>query len=88
MFAGRASDGLVFQHFPAFVSPPNLNLIERLWKLLKKEVLKGQHHQDFAKFRETIEGCLSDIPTEHKVKLATLLTHKFQTWDEVSLLND
>ena len=29
---------------------PNLNLIERLWKFVKKEVLNSRHHQDFKKF--------------------------------------
>ena len=66
---------------------PNLNLIERLWKFVKKEALNSRHHQDFAKFQEAIDGCLAKMPTEHKEKLATLLTHNFQTWDNVSLLN-
>jgi transposase len=66
---------------------PNLNLIERLWKFVKKEVLNSRHHQDFKKFREAIDGCLAEMPTKHQEKLATLLTHNFQTWDNVSLLN-
>ena len=66
---------------------PNLNLIERLWKFVKKEVLNSRHHQDFKKFQDAIQGCLSDLPTKHHGKLATLLTHNFQTWDNVSLLN-
>ena len=66
---------------------PNLNLIERLWKFVKKEVLNSRHHQDFKKFQEAIDGCLADMPTKHQGKLATLLTHNFQTWDNVSLLN-
>jgi transposase len=66
---------------------PNLNLIERLWKFVKKEVLNSRHHQDFQKFREAIDGCLADMPMKHKEKLATLLTHNFQTWNNVSLLN-
>jgi transposase len=66
---------------------PNLNLIERLWKFVKKEVLNSRHHQNFQKFREAIDGCLADLPTKHRGKLATLMTHNFQTWDKVSLLN-
>jgi transposase len=66
---------------------PNLNLIERLWKFVKKEVLNSRHHQDFKRFQEAIDGCLADMPTKHKGKLATLLTHNFQTWANVSLLN-
>ena len=66
---------------------PNLNLIERLWKFVKKEVLNSRHHQDFQKFQAAIDGCLADLPTKHRDKLATLMTHNFQTWNDVSLLN-
>lgn len=66
---------------------PNLNLIQRLWKFVKKEVLNSRHHQDFKRFQEAIDGCLADLPTKHRGKLATLMTHNFQTWNDVSLLN-
>ena len=66
---------------------PNLNLIERLWKFVKKEVLNSRHHQDFKTFQGAIDGCLADLPTKHREKLATLMTHNFQTWDNVSLLS-
>jgi transposase len=66
---------------------PNRNLIERLWKFVKKEVLNSRHHQDFKRFPDAIAGCLADLPTKHREKLATLMTHNFQTWDNVSLLN-
>lgn len=66
---------------------PNLNLIERLWKFVKKEVLNSRHHQDFGKFRNAIDGCLADLPTKHRPKLDTLMTLQFQTWNDVSLLN-
>jgi len=41
---------------------------------VKKEVLNSRHHQDFKKFQEAIDGCLADMPTKHREKLATLLT--------------
>ena len=66
---------------------PNLNLIERLWKFVKKDVLNSRHHQDFKTFQGAIDGCLADLPTKHREKLATLMTHNFQTWDNVSILN-
>jgi transposase len=66
---------------------PNLNLIERLWKFVKKEVLNSRHHQDFKKFQEAIDGCLAELATKHKKALDTLMTHNFQTWSNVSLLN-
>ncbi len=66
---------------------PNRNLIERLRKFVKKEVLNSRHHQDFKRFQGTIDGCLADLPTKHRENLATLRTHNFQTWDNVSILN-
>jgi transposase len=66
---------------------PNLNLIERLWKFMKKEALNSRHHQDFKKFQAAIDGCIQELPTKHKAKLETLLAHNFQTWNNVSLLN-
>ena len=66
---------------------PNLNLIERLWKFMKKEALNSRHHQDFQKFREAIDGCIRELSTKHKSQLATLLQHNFQTWENVSIMN-
>jgi transposase len=76
--------GIHLEFLPSY--SPNLNLIERLWKFVKKEALNSRHHQDFAKFQQAINECLADLPTKHKSKLTTLLTQNFQTWDNVSLL--
>jgi transposase len=65
---------------------PNLNLIERLWKFIKKQVLYGRHYGTFAEFRAAIDGCLAKIPTEHREKLLSLMTHNFQTFDPASFL--
>ena len=65
---------------------PNLNLIERLWKFIKKDVLYGRHYATFADFRAAIDGCLAKIPTTHREKLKTLMTHNFQTFDPASFL--
>jgi transposase len=77
--------GIELLYLPSY--SPNLNLIERLWKFVKKEALNSRHHQDFKKFQAAIDGCLADLPTKHRDKLTTLLTHNFQTWGDVSLLN-
>lgn len=66
---------------------PNLNLIERLWKFVKKQVLYGRHYNTFADFRRAIDECLSQIPTKHRAALETLMTHKFQTFEDVSFLD-
>lgn len=65
---------------------PNLNLIERLWKFIKKQVLYGRHYATFVDFQAAIDGCLAKIPTDHKDKLKSLMTHNFQTFDPASLL--
>jgi transposase len=65
---------------------PNLNLIERLWRLIKREALYGRYHATFADFKAAIEGTISLLPTKHKDKLASLMTLNFQVFDNVSLL--
>jgi transposase len=65
---------------------PNLNLIERLWKFTKRKALRGQHYPDFAAFRGAIEDCLNRVHTDHREALASLMTLKFQTFDNASFL--
>ncbi|OWK39192.1 Mobile element protein [Fimbriiglobus ruber] len=65
---------------------PNLNLIERLWKFIKKDVLDGRHYATFEGFRGAIDGCLAKISTKHREKLKSLMTHNFQTFDPASFL--
>jgi transposase len=61
---------------------PNLNIIERLWKLVKKEVLYSKYYETFASFTEAIQTCLADLPTINKHKLDSLLTLKFQLFEK------
>jgi transposase len=65
---------------------PNLNLIERLWRFLRKESLDSTYYEDFSQFTAAIDQCLEDLPTVHKSEMETLLTHKFQTFEDVPLL--
>lgn len=65
---------------------PNLNLIERLWGFCKRESVYGKYHADFGSFRSAIERTLSEIPTKHTEKLKTLMTLKFQAFDDVSIM--
>lgn len=61
---------------------PNLNLIERLWKFLKKKVLYGKYYDSFDKFKGAIDTCLSDINQApgYRNELESLLSLKFQTF--------
>lgn len=65
---------------------PNLNLIERLWKFVRAAALNGHYHADFTAFRAAIDQCLAEIETKHRDKLRTLMTHQFQTFENVSML--
>lgn len=65
---------------------PNLNLIERLWGFMKRQSVYGKYHADFESFRTAIEKTLAGLSTIHAAKLRTLMTLKFQEFDDVSLL--
>ena len=65
---------------------PNLNLIERLWKFVKKQALHSRHHTNYADFQAAIDQCLDQLATTHKPAIATLLTLKFQTFQNVPML--
>jgi transposase len=65
---------------------PNLNLIERLWKFIKKQVLYGRHYNTFSDFCAAIDDCLNKTATDHRDQLASLMTHNFQTFDPASFL--
>jgi transposase len=65
---------------------PNLNLIERLWKFVKKECLYSTYYADFASFKAAIVECLSQTDTKHKTALDSLLTLKFQTFKKAQIM--
>ena len=55
---------------------PNLNLIERLWKHLRKQVTSYNFYEHFAEFRQAILDFFKNIK-EHKQALESLLTLNF-----------
>ena len=65
---------------------PNLNLIERLWKFIKRRSLYGRYHPTFADFRAAIEQTIAELPTEHATDLASLMTLNFQRFETGSLM--
>jgi transposase len=64
---------------------PNLNLIERLWRFVKKECLYSQYYETFSDFRRAISDCIAEADGEYKEELASLLTLKFQTFENATL---
>jgi hypothetical protein len=65
---------------------PNLNLIERVWRLTKRTAIYGKYHPAFADFRAAVQDVLDRVTTTYADKLASLMTLNFQEFDEVSLL--
>jgi transposase len=65
---------------------PNLNLIERLWRFVRLESLNSTYYEKFEDFRTAIDGCLDGLSTVHKGEMETLMTHKFQLFEDVPLL--
>lgn len=65
---------------------PNLNLIERLWRFIKRDALYGRWHPTFADFKAAIEGTIGELGGKHKDKLASLMTLNFQVFKDVPLL--
>jgi transposase len=65
---------------------PNLNLIERLWKFVKKQCLYSKYYADFATFKAAIVQCLSETHTKHKSALDSLITLRFQAFTKAQFV--
>jgi len=61
---------------------PNLNLIERLWKWVKKDCLYCKYYEIFSDFKTAIEGTLKKAVSEkEKNELESLLALNFQLYN-------
>lgn len=58
---------------------PNLNLIERVWRFVRKECLYSHYYDKFEGFVKAISQCLSQTTGKHHAALDKLLVLKFQT---------
>jgi transposase len=72
--------GIELLYLPPY--SPNLNLIERLWRFIKKQVLYSTHYEKFKQFKESIDTCIADLGTCYKADMQTLMTMKFQLFGE------
>jgi len=64
---------------------PNLNLIERVWKLVKKLVLNARTLDNFDAFAESVTTTVGELETKHRSQLLSLLTPNFQDFAEAQL---
>ena len=76
--------GITLLYLPSY--SPNLNLIERLWKFVKKTSLNSRSYDTFAEFQAAIDQCLDELFTTHSEAVKTLLTPQFQTFENASIL--
>jgi transposase len=76
--------GIEMLYLPSY--SPNLNLIERVWKFVKSESLRTKYYANYQDFHTAIQQCLDDLPTKHKQAMDSLLSHHFQSFENVSLV--
>jgi len=80
VLAHAASLGIELLFLPPY--SPNLNLIERLWKFVKKQCLYSTYYDKFDQFKQAISDCLENASVKHKNELNSLLTLNFQTFEK------
>jgi transposase len=68
--------GIDLEFLPTY--SPNLNLIERYWRWVKKQCLNAKYHPDFATMKTAILQTTASAHHEHAAALASLLTWNFQ----------
>ena len=65
---------------------PNLNIIERVWKFIKKKTLNSRYYETFFDFRQAILNAADSCNDAWKDELASLLTLNFQTFSTTTHL--
>ncbi len=73
--ANAARLGIVLHYLPSY--SPNLNLIERVWKLVKSKVLNSAYFETFDIFCKNISSCVDGLHIKHEEEMATLVTANF-----------
>lgn len=76
--------GIELLYLPPY--SPNLNLIERMWKFVKKKCLYAKYYEDFSQFSSAITACLKQTHLRYKQELDSLLTLRFQTFDKAHIM--
>lgn len=65
---------------------PNLNLIERVWKFVKSNVLSAVYIQTFEEYCKRISDFIELIEIDNADKMTALVTENFQLFDKCKIL--
>ena len=78
------SIGIQLLFLPSY--SPNLNIIERVWKFIKKKALNSRYYETFFDFRMAILKAVEGCNDEWEDELASLLSLNFQTFSTTTHL--
>ncbi len=79
-----ASLNIELLYLPSY--SPNLNLIERLWKFVKKKCLYAKYYSNFSLFSSAISDYLAQPHIQFKDELNSLVTLKFQSFNNTHIV--
>jgi transposase len=65
---------------------PNLNLIERVWKLVKSKALNCAYHETFDIFCETIKNCVDSLHSNLAAEMSKLISRNFHIVSESDII--
>jgi transposase len=66
---------ITLHYLPSY--SPNLNLIERVWKLVKSKVLNSAYFETFDMFCKNISSCVDGLHIRNAEDMASLITPNF-----------
>lgn len=72
-------------YLPAY--SPNLNVIERLWRHVKSQVLYSRYYDSFPKFKSAIMACIDSTREYEKKSGSHLFSLKFQIIEKSQILH-
>lgn len=75
--------GIELLYLPSY--SPHLNLIERLWRYVRKECLYSKYYPKFDGFQQALTECIQNAHTKHRDELETLLAWNFQSFEKVKI---
>ncbi len=78
----ETQDLIKMRYLPPY--SPILNLIERLWKFMRKTVINSKYYAEFKTFKSTIINFFENYE-QYKEKIAEFIGLKFQTFQNVTI---